>query len=276
MKYVWLIRVINRDLLITKYMNFIDTHAHIYSEEFNENRNEVIVKSIEVGVTKILMPNVNSESIYPMLEIESKYPSTCYPMMGLHPTYVKENYKHELSVVKEWLFKRKFIAIGEIGIDLYWDKTFLAQQQEVFAQQIEWAKELNLPIVIHARDSFNEIFEVLDALNTSNLSGLFHSFSGGCREVDKILSYGGFKMAINGVVTFKNSKLDEVAKYAGLQNLLLETDTPYLTPHPHRGKTNMPEYIPLIAAKLASCFNCTIDEIATITTQNANKLFSLE
>lgn len=256
-------------------MLLIDTHAHIYSEEFYGNLEGVVDESLKNGVSKILMPNVNSLSIAPMLHIESKYPEICYPMMGLHPTYVKENYLDELSVIKEWLFKRPFIAVGEIGIDLYWDKSKLKEQKRAFIQQIEWAKELKLPIVIHARDSFNEIFEVLDEYNSPDLRGLFHSFSGGCDEVDKVLGYGGFKIAFNGIVTFKNSKLDESICRTGLKNMVLETDSPYLAPHPLRGSVNKPANVSLVAAKIAEVLKVSMVEVSNITTMNARQLFNI-
>lgn len=256
-------------------MVLIDTHAHIYSEEFHGNLEGVVAEAINNGVSKILMPNVNSHSIDLMLQIENLYPNVCYSMMGLHPTYVKENYLEELALIKEWLFKRSFIAIGEIGIDLYWDKSMLKEQRVAFIQQIEWAKELNLPIVIHARDSFNEIFEVLDECNTPNLRGLFHSFSGGCNEVERVLSYGGFKIAFNGIVTFKNSKLDDSIRSAGIENMVLETDAPYLAPHPLRGSINKPSNVSLVAAKVAEVLNITVEEVATRTTLNASQLFNI-
>lgn len=257
-------------------MYLIDTHAHVYDELFNDNLNHIINESLSAGVKKILMPNVDSNSISSILQIESDYPNICYAMMGIHPTYIKANFREELAIIKQWLFRRNFIAVGEIGIDLYWDKTYLKEQQEAFSLQLEWAKELNLPVVIHARDAFAEIFEVLDLHNSPALRGLFHSFSGGITEVDRILNYGGFKIAINGIVTFKNSKLDDAVKFAGLDNILLETDTPYLTPHPHRGKVNKPEYLGLIASKIASILDVSFQEVALITTKNANELFRLE
>jgi TatD DNase family protein len=256
-------------------MVLIDTHAHIYSEEFHGNLEGVVDESLKNGVSKILMPNVNSHSIASMLQIEQQYPDICYSMMGLHPTYVKENYLEELAVIKEWLFKRSFIAVGEIGIDLYWDKSMLNEQKVAFMQQIEWAKELDLPIVIHARDSFKEIFEVLDECNSPNLRGLFHSFSGGCAEVERVLSYGGFKIAFNGIVTFKNSKLDDSIRSTGIENMVLETDAPYLAPHPLRGSVNKPANVSLIAAKVAEVLNISVDEVAKITTSNARQLFSI-
>ena len=256
-------------------MNYIDTHAHIYSEEFETVINEVVLNGQLAGVNKILLPNVNSHSIDGMLELEKQFPEVFYPMMGLHPTYIKENYLDELKVIEDWLYKRKFIAVGEIGIDLYWDKSFLAQQQFAFQKQIEWALDLDLPIVIHARDAFSEIFEILDLYRGKSLRGVFHSFSGGVQEVDKILSFGGFKMAINGIVTFKNSKLDSAIIRAGVENLMLEADSPYLSPMPHRGKVNKPEYIPHISQKIASILNITEVEVAKVTTGNAIELFQL-
>ncbi len=256
-------------------MNYIDTHAHIYSEEFERSVGEVVIRGQLAGVNKILLPNVNSHSIAGMLELEKQFPEVFYPMMGLHPTYIKENYLEELKVIEDWLYKRKFIAVGEIGIDLYWDKSFLAQQQIAFQKQIEWALDLDLPIVIHARDAFSEIFEILDLYRGKPLRGVFHSFSGGVQEVDKILSYGGFKIAINGIVTFKNSKLDGAVLRAGINNLMLETDSPYLSPMPHRGKVNKPEYITFIAEKIASILNITTEEVAKVTSGNASELFRL-
>ena len=207
--------------------------------------------------------------------MEKQYPEVFYPMMGLHPTYIKENYLEDLKVIEDWLYKRKFIAVGEIGIDLYWDKSFLAQQQIAFQKQIEWALDLDLPIVIHARDAFSEIFEILDLYRGKPLRGVFHSFSGGVQEIDKILSYGGFKIAFNGIVTFKNSKLDGSIIRAGINNIMLETDSPYLSPMPHRGKVNKPEYIPYIAQKIASILNIPEEEVAKVSSNNAIELFRL-
>jgi TatD DNase family protein len=224
----------------------------------------------------MLLPNIDQSSIEGMLTLADNYPNICYPMMGLHPCSVDEN---SLEILKnlEFFFteNHKFIAVGEIGIDLYWDKTFLKEQIEAFEIQINWAKKYKLPIVIHARDSFNEIFEVLDQMNDEHLTGVFHCFSGNLEQANKVLSYGGFKLGIGGVVTFKKSGLDEVLKNISIDHLILETDSPYLAPTPYRGKRNESSYIPLIAEKLSSIYGISEEEIGIITTQNALNLFKL-
>lgn len=252
---------------------FIDTHTHLYADTFSQDRDVVVQKAIELGVTKMLLPNIDKDSIAGMLEMEQKYPLNCFPMMGLHPTSVEEDWEAQLALVEKHLFARKFIAIGEIGIDLYWDEGYKTQQIEAFVKQIQWAKELNLPIVIHARNSFLEIFEVLDQQNDERLKGVFHCFSGTKEDVQKIQSYGGFLFGIGGVVTFKKSGLDEVVKHIPLDQLILETDSPYLAPVPFRGKRNESGYIPLIADKISSIFEISIDKVAAYTTANAEKLF---
>lgn len=253
----------------------IDTHSHIYSEQFNEDRDAMIRRAIENDTQIILMPNVDVESIEPMLQIESKYPNNCLSMMGLHPTSVDNDYQLQLDVMYKALTQHKYVAVGEIGIDLYWDKTFLKQQQDAFMQQVSWAKEFDLPIVIHARDAFDEVFELMDSIDVSSINGVFHSFTGNYDQAMKALSYKGFKLAINGVVTFKNSGLDKVVKQLSLQDIVLETDAPYLTPTPYRGKRNEPKYIDLVAQKIGELFDVSINEVADVTTQNAKALFSL-
>lgn len=253
-------------------MLLIDTHTHLYSEEFDQDRDAAITRCLENGVKKLYLPNVDSESITRMLDLEKAYPEVCIAMMGLHPCSVKENYKEELAIVKEWLDKRHFVAIGEIGVDLYWDKTFINEQIEAFNLQMDWAVEKNIPIVIHCRDAFDEIFEVLskrDKLPT----GIFHCFSGNLEQANKIIGLGGFKLGIGGVLTFKNSGLDKVVEQIDLKHLVLETDSPYLAPMPHRGKRNESSYTKLVAEKLAVIKNCSIEEIAEITTQNAKEVF---
>lgn len=255
----------------------IDTHTHIYSSKFDEDREEVIQDCIAKGVEKLLLPNIDSTSTDSMLELAIKYPDNCFPMMGIHPCSINnETIEKELAHAKEYLFSdRKFIAVGEIGIDLYWDKTTLAAQVKAFKTQIEWAKELNLPIAIHARDSFDEIFEVLDQVNDEKLNGVLHCFTGNVEQAKHIINYGGFKLGIGGVVTFKNGGLDKVLKEIELEHLVLETDAPYLAPTPYRGKRNSSQYIPLIGDKLADIYNCTLPDIAEVTTKNAVELFSL-
>ena len=254
---------------------FIDTHTHLYSSQFDSDREDVIQRALDFGVDKFLLPNIDLESINGMYDLEQKYPKNCFAMMGLHPCSINENYLTILEKIKKELFSRKFIANGEIGIDLYWDKTFLEEQKKAFALQIDWAKELNIPIVIHARDSFQEIFDVLDLHNDINLKGIFHCFSGGLNEIEKIRSYGGFIFGIGGVLTFRKSGLDEVVKSIPLSEIVLETDSPHLAPTPHRGKRNESAYIPIIANQLAAIFETSIENIAKITTENAKKCFTL-
>lgn len=256
-------------------MNFIDTHSHIYLSDFKDDRTEVISNAIKDGVNKILLPNIDSDSIDAMLGLCKAFPENCYPMMGLHPTSVKENVEDELAIVEKLLRDNSFIAIGEIGIDLYWDKTFLHEQEEAFRFQVALAKKHKLPIVIHSRDSFDELFSLLDKLNTPDLHGVFHCFTGTEAQAKKIVNEYGFKLGIGGVLTFKNSGLAEQIKNIGLEHFILETDAPYLAPLPHRGKRNQPAYIPLIAQKLADIKGVSIAEIAEITTQNAIELFKL-
>lgn len=254
---------------------FIDTHTHLYSDAFGEDRDAMILRAMDAGVGKMLLPNIDADSIPGMLDLEKKYPGHCYPMMGLHPTSVKEDWEAQLAGMKKQLSERQFIAVGEIGIDLYWDTQFKTQQVAAFIEQISWAKELNLPIVIHARNSFPEIFEVLDQHNDDRLRGIFHCFTGTFEDAQKIRSYGGFLFGIGGVLTFKKSGLDEVVRQLDPQELVLETDSPYLAPAPHRGKRNESAYIPLIADKLSDIFEIPVNRIAEITTQNAQSMFKL-
>tara|TARA_B110000285_G_scaffold71461_1_gene82366 strand:- start:3102 stop:3869 length:768 start_codon:yes stop_codon:yes gene_type:complete len=254
---------------------FIDTHTHLFSESFNEDRSEIVQKAIDAGVELCLLPNIDVASIQPMKDLVRDFPNNCIPMMGLHPGSVDENWKQSLEVIRKDLFENKYIAVGEIGMDLFWDKTFQSVQREAFAMQVSWAKELNLPVVIHARDAFQEIYEVLDELNDDSLRGVFHCFTGTSDDVDKILSYDGFKLGIGGVLTFKNSKLDEVIKDVDLKHLILETDSPYLPPVPFRGKRNESSYLLHVAEKLAEVKSVKLIEIENITTNNAKELFAL-
>ena len=257
-------------------MNFIDTHSHIYLSDFDEDRSLVVEDALKVGVQKILLPNVDSGTIDSMLRLSQSFPDNCFPMMGLHPTSVKENVEDELAIVEKLLKENTFVAIGEIGIDLYWDKTFFAEQEEAFRFQVGLAKKYNLPIVIHSRNSFEELFFLLDELYTPELKGVFHCFTGTEMQAHKIINEYGFKLGIGGVLTFKNSGLDEQIKNIDIKHLLLETDAPYLAPVPYRGKRNQPAYIPIIAQKLADIKGISIEEIAEITTQNAKELFNLK
>lgn len=255
-------------------MEFIDTHAHLYLDRFESDIEEVIKNAIDSGVSKMLLPNIDSSTISVMNQLSQKFPHNCFPMIGLHPSDVKENFREELDIVKNEAVSGKYIAIGEIGIDLYWDKTFLKEQQESFAFQIELAKSLKLPIAIHARDSFNEIFEVLDQHNDDQLTGVLHCFTGNLQQAERIINYGGFKLGIGGVVTFKNGGLDKVIPHVDMDHLILETDAPFLAPTPYRGKRNESQYIPIIADKIASLKGMKIEEVAEITTKNALELFS--
>jgi len=254
---------------------FIDTHTHLFSDSFDEDRHEVVQKALNAGVELCLLPNIDVASIQPMKDLVKEFPENCIPMMGLHPGSVGENWKEDLEIIRKDLFENKYIAVGEIGMDLYWDKTFIDAQREAFVMQVTWAKELNLPIVVHARDAFQEIYEVLDELNDDSLTGVFHCFGGSTEDVEKILGYGGFKLGIGGVLTFKNSKLDEVIKSVDLKHLILETDSPYLPPVPFRGKRNESSYLLRIAEKLADVKEVRLSVIEEITTNNAKELFRL-
>ena len=256
-------------------MPIIDTHSHIYATQFNHDRDAMIQRAFEAGVDTILMPNIDMESITPMLKIEDKYPGKCISMLGLHPTSVDENYKVQLKTMEAWFGKRKFCAVGEVGIDLYWDKTYLSQQIDAFKTQISWAKKYRLPIVMHVRDAFDEIFQVLDSINLEGITGVFHSFSGNAGQAVKALDYGCFKLGIGGVITFKNSNLGEVIKKHGLKHVVLETDAPYLAPMPYRGKRNEPTYLKYVTANLAELFATSEEEVEKITTRNAKQLFKV-
>jgi len=254
-------------------MILTDTHTHLYSEQFNDDIDTVIQNSIDKGITRLFLPNIDSSSIDGMMKLGTDYPDNCFPMMGLHPTSVGVNYKEELALVEDWMNKQKFCAIGEIGIDLYWDKTFLKEQQEAFRFQIELAKKYNLPFVIHCRDAFDEIFEILDELNDEKMRGIFHCFTGTVEQANHVINYGGFKIGIGGVVTFKNSGLDKVVEQIDLKHLVLETDAPYLAPTPFRGKRNESTYLYTIAEKVADIYNISIEEVAEITTANSKEVF---
>ena len=251
----------------------IDTHSHIYSEDFDADRGEVIRRAQEAGVTKIIMPNVDSESLPGMLETERMFPDVCLAAIGLHPTSVKENYLDELALVKSELERRKYMAIGEIGIDLYWDKTFYTEQVFALQTQVQWALDSNLPVIIHVRDSHKETIEALQPFKNKGLRGVFHCFTGSRKEADEIVELGDFMLGIGGVVTFKNSGLAGNLKDIPLTKLVLETDTPYLAPVPFRGKRNEPAYTAIVRDKLAEVYQVSAEEIDEITTRNAEKLF---
>ena len=252
----------------------IDTHSHIYSEEFDADRDEVIKSAKEAGVTKIVLPNVDSDSLPRLLELEARYPDYCYAAVGLHPESVKRDYEKELDIIREELERRKYLAVGEIGIDLYWDKTYQTEQIGAFQTQVEWAIEFNLPIIIHVRNSHNETIQALKPYSGKGLKGIFHCFGGTPEEAAEIFSLGDFKLGIGGVVTFKNSGLADSLMHIPLEKLVLETDSPYLTPAPFRGKRNESAYTVLVAEKLAQVYDMSVGEIDRITTENACSVFS--
>ncbi|MDN3668185.1 TatD family hydrolase [Echinicola jeungdonensis] len=254
-------------------MHYIDTHAHIYSKKYDNDRDDVIRRCEEKGVKKIYMPNVDVDSIDPMLEAELKYPDVCVPMMGLHPCEVDKNFEKQLYVIEEWLNKRDFVAIGEIGTDLYWDKSLFEYQKEALRIQVEWAKEKKLPIVLHCRESIDETIQIIEELKEENLTGIFHCFTGTVNQAKKIMEMD-FLLGIGGVSTFKNGGLDKVLPEIGLGQLVLETDGPYLAPVPYRGKRNSPEYIPLIAERVGDLTENPLEKVAKITNFNANKIFN--
>ncbi len=255
-------------------MNLVDSHAHIYSEKFDDDRADAIARAQDAGVSRIYMPNIDHTSIDAMLEAEAKYPQLCIPMIGLHPTSVNKDFERELYLIEEWLGQRKFAAIGECGTDLYWDKSFLGQQQEALKVQVELAKKHQLPIVLHTRDSFDETYEILAEAQDGTLRGVFHCFSGTPEEAQKVKALG-FLMGIGGVATFKNGGLDKVLPHVALDDLVLETDCPYLAPAPHRGKRNEPVYLPLIANRVAELLQQPVETVAEKTTANALNLFKL-
>lgn len=255
-------------------MLLTDTHTHLYASEFDTDRKQVVESAIAAGVKKFFLPNIDSYSVHRMMDLCHEFPGKCFPMIGLHPTSVKENYKQELEVLYHHLDNEVFWAIGEVGIDLYWDKTFLTQQQAAFQTQITWANEHDLPIVIHSRNSFNEIVEILEKNKGENLRGIFHCFSGSKEQAEKAISLG-FKLGIGGVLTYKNSGLAQVIADIDMKHLVLETDSPYLTPVPHRGKRNESGYITLVAQKLAEIKNISVEEVAEITTANAIEVFGI-
>lgn len=251
-----------------------DTHTHLYSEQFDEDRGPMIQRAKDVGVRRFFIPAIDSSYTERMFSLEKNYPNDVFLMMGLHPTSVKENVKSELQHVKDWIDKKSFVAIGEIGIDLYWDKTYLKEQQEAFQTQIIWAKEKKLPIVIHCRDAFDEIFDILELEKGPDLYGIFHCFTGTLKQAKKAISYN-MKLGIGGVATFKNGKIHTFLNQIPLKHIVLETDAPYLSPSPHRGKRNESSYITYVIEKLATIYNVSINEIIERTTENSKYIFDI-
>ena len=255
-------------------MNLIDTHAHIYSDEFDKDRTEALHRSIEAGIGKILMPAIDSSTHESMLRLEKEYPQTCTSMMGLHPCSVKENYEEEFRIAEGYLLKQKFIAVGEIGLDFYWDISFKKQQYKAFQRQIEWALQYDVPVSVHSRNATDECIKMVQQHQKGKLKGVFHCFSGTQEQAEKLIELG-FYLGIGGVLTFKNSGLDHIVKKIDIKHIMLETDAPYLAPVPFRGKRNECSYISHIAQKLADIKESPVDTIAAITTANAEKLFGL-
>lgn len=253
-------------------MILTDTHIHLYAEEFDNDRKELIQLAIEQQVTRFFLPNIDSASVKRLLDLQQQYPENCFLMMGLHPCYVKENYLKELNNVEKELSKSTYSAIGEIGMDLYWDKTFVAQQEAAFVKQITWASELNLPVSIHSRNATDEVISLIIKNNHLNIKGVFHCFSGTSEQAKKVTDLG-LHLGIGGVVTYKNSGLDVMLADVETKHLVLETDAPFLPPTPHRGKRNIPSYLFLVAQKLALLKNCSVKEIADITTANSQTIF---
>ena len=251
-----------------------DTHTHLYSEQFDQDREAMIQRAKDAGVQRFFIPAIDSSYSKRMFSLEENYQNDVFLMMGLHPTSVKENFEIELQHVKDWIDKKTFVAIGEIGIDLYWDKTFLKQQQMAFQTQIRWAKEKKLPIVIHCRNAFNEIFDILELEKGPDLYGIFHCFTGTLEQAKKAISYN-MKLGIGGVVTFKNGKIDTFLNQIPLHHIVLETDAPYLSPVPHRGKRNESSYITYIIEKLATIYKLPFNEIAAVTSKNSKEVFGI-
>ena len=255
-------------------MMLTDTHTHLYSKEFDKDRKEVIQKAIDLNVSRFFIPAIDSSHTQSMYDLEKEFPDNIFLMMGLHPTSVKENFEEELAHVEDQFAQRKFYAVGETGIDLFWDKSFLKQQQESFKRQIQLAKKYDLPVVIHCRDAFDEIFEVLETEKGNDLFGIFHCFTGNREQADKALSYN-MKLGIGGVVTFKNGGIDKFLGEIPIEHIVLETDSPYLAPVPYRGKRNESSYIEIIAKKVAEIYAIDLNEVAAITTQNSRDIFKL-
>jgi len=257
-------------------MKFIDTHTHLFASEFKDDIDIVVKNAINSGVSKMLLPNIDSSTTNSMIQLCNKYPKHCFPMVGLHPCSVKkDNIEKEILHVEQMLNQNNFIAIGEIGLDLYWDKSTLDLQKIAFESQIKLAKEHNLPAVIHVRDSFHEAIEIIERLNDDNLSGVFHCFTGNLEEAERIINLENFYLGIGGVVTFKNGGINKIINQVSLDSIILETDSPYLSPTPFRGTRNESKYLLNIAAKMADLYNLDIEEIAKKTTENAIDLFQL-
>jgi TatD DNase family protein len=255
-------------------MKLIDTHTHIYLPEFDGDRDEAVKRALGNGIEKLLMPNIDIHSVAPILSAVARYPEICYPMAGLHPTSVKADYIQQLDELEALWSANKFIAVGEIGVDLYWDKTFIKEQLISLRRQISFAIKKNLPVVIHSRESFPEVFSILEEFKGAGLKGVLHAFTGNIADAERAVGMG-FMLGIGGIVTFKKSGLDEVVKSVGPENLILETDSPYLAPVPHRGKRNESSYISIINKKLAEIFGMEEEAVAAVTYANSVRLFNI-
>lgn len=255
-------------------MNITDTHTHLYSEAFDDDREQMIQRAFDTGVQRFFVPAIDSTYTESMLELEKNYPDNVFLMMGLHPTHVKDNYKEELQHVEDMLSKRDFVAVGEIGIDLYWDTSTLKIQQEAFRYQIQLAKKFKLPIIIHCRESFDEIFDILEEEKSDDLFGIFHCFTGTIEQAKRAISYN-MKLGIGGVVTFKNGKIDTFLDQIDIEHIVLETDSPYLSPVPYRGKRNESSYIVNVVEKLSTLYGISKEKIAEITTANSKAVFKV-
>jgi TatD DNase family protein len=261
-------------------MILTDTHAHLYAEQFEGDSDEMIRRSLDSGVSRVFLPAIDTGTHEQLVSLADKYPQNCFAMMGLHPCSVDAaTIEKEIAAIEEWHSKRKFVAVGEIGIDLYWDKTQLVLQQEIFARQIDLAIKLNLPVIIHSRSAFNECFEIVKEKKSTvagkNLKGIFHCFSDGIEDAEKVISLGDFYMGIGGVLTFKNSGIDKVVEQIATAHFVLETDAPYLAPVPFRGKRNESSYLVHIAKKFAEIKKCSVEVLAIITTENSKLIFGI-
>jgi len=251
----------------------IDTHAHLYDEQFDSDRDAVIARAVDAGVGQMLLPNVDAQTVQPLLDTCRQYPDRCFPMLGLHPTSVDKNFEQQLKLIESYLDKTEIVAIGEIGIDLYWDKQYLVQQLEAFRIQIGWARKLGLPLSIHCRKSFNEIISILKKEQDGSLTGVFHCFPGNVRQAEEVTALG-FTLGIGGVVTYKNAEMAAVVQHIAIEYILTETDAPYLSPVPFRGKRNESAYIPHIVQKIAELKSMSISEVVNTTSTNAERIFS--
>jgi TatD DNase family protein len=256
-------------------MYLIDSHTHIFTEEFDSDRSDAVRRALAAGVQKLCLPNIDLESLASLHAVCEEYPSLCYPMIGLHPTSVTGDYQEVLAKIKRFFPTRRYIAVGEIGIDLYWDTTFCQEQIVAFEEQLRWSIEWRLPVAIHCRNAFPQVFESLDRVGANRLRGVFHSFEGSCEELRKALSYPNFFLGINGIVTYKKAAFRDYLTLAPIERILLETDAPYLTPVPHRGKRNEPSYLLFIAGKLAEIYGLSVETVINKTTDNAKCLFSI-